>query len=62
MTVQPPSQIQNNTLPVGDYVSPELKIILPDAYFPNMIVGDTNTCPWPYLRREIKHNWYVDRR
>ncbi|MBD0339499.1 MAG: glycosyltransferase, partial [Microcoleus sp. Co-bin12] len=62
MTLQPGSQIQNHTLPVGDYVSPGLKIILPDAYFPNMIVGDTNTCTWPYLRREIKHNWYVDRR
>ncbi|MEG4285997.1 TylF/MycF/NovP-related O-methyltransferase [Microcoleus sp. A006_D1] len=62
-TVQPPSEITNNTLlPAGDYVSPGLKIILPDAYFPNMIVGDTNTCPWPYLRREIPHNWYVDRR
>ncbi len=62
-TVQPPSEITNNTLlTAGDYVSPGLKIILPDAYFPNMIVGDTNTCPWPYLRREIPHNWYVDRR
>lgn len=63
MTLLPPSKITNNTLlPTGDYVSPGLKIILPDAYFPNMIVGDTQTCPWPYLRREIKHNWYVDRR
>ncbi len=63
MTLVPPSKITNNTLlPTGDYVSPGLKIILPDAYFPNMIVGDTQTCPWPYLRREIKHNWYVDRR
>ncbi|MCC3529185.1 MAG: class I SAM-dependent methyltransferase [Microcoleus sp. PH2017_21_RUC_O_A] len=62
-SVQPQSEITNNTLlPTGDYVSPGLKNILPDAYFPNMIVGDTNTCPWPYLRREIKHNWYVDRR
>ncbi|UNU26490.1 class I SAM-dependent methyltransferase [Microcoleus vaginatus] len=57
------SEITNNTLlPTGDYVSPGLKVILPDAYFPNMIVGDTQTCSWPYLRREIKHNWYVDRR
>jgi SAM-dependent methyltransferase/predicted O-methyltransferase YrrM/lipopolysaccharide biosynthesis glycosyltransferase len=63
MTLVPPSKITNNTLvPTGDYVSPGLKIILPDAYFPNMIVGDTQTCPWSYLRREIKHNWYVDRR
>ncbi|WP_293126274.1 TylF/MycF/NovP-related O-methyltransferase [Microcoleus sp. bin38.metabat.b11b12b14.051] len=62
-TVQQQSKITNNTLlPAGDYVSPGLKIILPDAYFPNMIVGDTNTCPWPYLRREIPHNWYVDSR
>lgn len=63
MTLPPLSEITNNTLlPAGDYVSPGLKVILPDAYFPNMIVGNTQTCSWPYLRREIKHNWYVDRR
>jgi SAM-dependent methyltransferase/predicted O-methyltransferase YrrM len=63
MTLPPLSEITNNTLlPAGDYVSPGLKVILPDAYFPNMIVGDTQTCSWPYLRLEIKHNWYVDRR
>jgi glycosyltransferase involved in cell wall biosynthesis/tetratricopeptide (TPR) repeat protein len=47
-------------LPDGDYVSPGLEIIRPDAAFPNMIIGDTQTCPWQYLRREIPHNWYVD--
>jgi len=63
MTLSPQSEIKNNTLlPAGDYVSPGLKVMLPDAYFPNIIVGDTQTCPWPYLRREIKHNWYVDSR
>ncbi|MFB8794001.1 MAG: glycosyltransferase [Microcoleus sp.] len=63
MTVPAQSEITNNTLlPPGDYISPGFKIILPDAYFPNMIVSDTQTCPWPYLRREIPHNWYVDRR
>jgi SAM-dependent methyltransferase/predicted O-methyltransferase YrrM len=63
MRVQGHSEITNNTLlATGDYISPGFKIILPDAYFPNMIVGDTQTCPWPYLRREIPHNWYVDRR
>ncbi|MGB3267261.1 MAG: TylF/MycF/NovP-related O-methyltransferase [Microcoleus sp.] len=63
ITLPPQSEMNNNTLlPAGDYVSPGLKIILPDAYFPNMIVGDTQTCSWPYLRREIQHNWYVDRR
>ena len=54
---------QNNaSLPIGDYVSPGLEIIQPDRYFPNMIIGDTNTCPWPHLRRDIPHNWYVDKR
>ncbi len=63
MTVPQQSEIANNNLlPAGDYISPGFKIILPDAYFPNMIVGDTQTCPWPYLRREIPHNWYVDER
>jgi predicted O-methyltransferase YrrM len=63
MTVPAQSEITNNTLlAAGDYISPGFEIILPDAYFPNMIVGDTQTCPWPYLRREIPHNWYVDRR
>ncbi|MGL5062425.1 MAG: CmcI family methyltransferase [Microcoleus sp.] len=52
----------NNVLPAGDYVAPGLQIILPDVHFPNMIVGDPNNCPWTYLRREIPHNWYVDRR
>ena len=63
MTAQGHSEIANNTLlPAGDYVSPGLRIILPDAHFPNMIVGEPQTSQWPYLRREIQHNWYVDRR
>jgi predicted O-linked N-acetylglucosamine transferase (SPINDLY family)/cephalosporin hydroxylase len=49
-------------LPDGDYVSPKFSIVLPDKCFPNMIVGDTNACPWSYLRREVPHNWYVDKR
>ncbi|MGB3558214.1 MAG: TylF/MycF/NovP-related O-methyltransferase [Geitlerinemataceae cyanobacterium] len=49
-------------LPTGDYVSPGLEIVRPDAAFPNMTVGDTKACPWQYLRREIPHNWYVDSR
>jgi len=63
MTLQENSKItKTNLLPAGDYISPGFTIILPDAYFPNMIVGDTQTCPWPYLRREVPHNWYVDGR
>ena len=49
-------------LPPGDYVSPGFKRVMPDACFPFMVVGDTARQPWPYLRRHIPHNWYVDRR
>ncbi|MEA5420524.1 CmcI family methyltransferase [Spirulina sp. CCNP1310] len=45
-----------------DYVSPGLNPVHPDAAFPNMIIGDSKTCNWPYLRREIPHHWYVDGR
>ncbi|WP_019503037.1 class I SAM-dependent methyltransferase [Pseudanabaena sp. PCC 6802] len=54
--------IQQTLLPQRDYVSPGLQIVQPDLYFPNMVAGDPNLCPWKYLRREIPHNWYVDRR
>lgn len=45
-----------------DYVSPGFAEIRPDAAFPNMIAGNAGECDWPYLRREIMHHWYVDRR
>ena len=54
--------LENSLLPVGDYISPGFSIIRPDRCFPNMIVGDTRACGWSYLRREIPHNWYVDKR
>ena len=54
--------LQQTALPSGDYVSPGLAIVRPDQYFPHMIIGDTSRCQWPYLRREIPHNWYVDKR
>ena len=43
-------------LPDGDYVSPGLDIIMPDAAFPNMIVGDVSVPRWPYLRRWVEQN------
>ena len=49
-------------IPVGDYVSEGLAVVIPDACFPNMVVGDKDGHPWPYLRKNIKHNWYCDRR
>jgi len=54
--------IEQALLPNGDYVSPGFSIILPDHCFPNMIVGNTYATPWAYLRRDIPHNWYVDKR
>ncbi|MEG4210199.1 TylF/MycF/NovP-related O-methyltransferase [Microcoleus sp. S13_B4] len=54
--------IERALLPVGDYVSPGFELVQPDKCFPNMIAGDANSQPWPYLRREIPHNWYVDKR
>jgi SAM-dependent methyltransferase len=35
---------------------------MPDACFPNMVRGDPKKGAWPYLRAEIPHAWYVDRR
>jgi predicted O-methyltransferase YrrM len=49
-------------IPAGDYVSEGLSVVMPDACFPNMVVGDKANHPWPYLRREVRHNWYCDRR
>ncbi|MDX2100102.1 MAG: glycosyltransferase, partial [Leptolyngbyaceae cyanobacterium bins.59] len=54
--------LQRSMLPKGDYVSPGLVLVRPDDCFPNLIISDPTPHPWPYLRREIPHNWYVDRR
>jgi hypothetical protein len=45
-----------------DYVSPGLRVILPDQCFPNMVRGDQRSSDWPYLRRGLPHAWLVDRR
>lgn len=45
-----------------DYLSPNLVGIRPDAAFPHMIARDPADHPWPWLRREIPHRWYCDRR
>ena len=51
-----------DALPEGDYVSPGLEIVCPDRCFPHIGRGDKLDHPWPYLRREVPHNWYCDRR
>jgi predicted O-methyltransferase YrrM len=49
-------------LPEGDYVSPGLEIVCPDRCFPHIGRGDKLGHPWRYLRREVPHNWYSDKR
>jgi predicted O-methyltransferase YrrM len=51
-----------DALPEGDYVSPGLEIVCPDSCFPHIGRGDKLGHPWRYLRREVPHNWYCDRR
>ncbi|MEN9262222.1 MAG: TylF/MycF/NovP-related O-methyltransferase [Thermostichus sp. HHBFW_bins_43] len=45
-----------------DYISLGFQEIHLDSAFPNMQIGNVDACPWPYLRREIPHLWYVDQR
>ncbi|MBC1224459.1 class I SAM-dependent methyltransferase [Nostoc sp. UCD121] len=54
--------IEGNLLPKGDYVSSGFSTIQPDLYFPNIILGNKYDSFWLYLRRDITHNWYVDKR
>jgi glycosyltransferase involved in cell wall biosynthesis/predicted O-methyltransferase YrrM len=55
--------IENALQPNWDYVSPGLELISLGSHFPNLIVGNTgHHSLQPYLRWEVPHNWYVDRR
>ncbi len=45
-----------------DYVSPNLKRVSADRFFPHLRVGDQTECNWAYLRRNVPHTWYVDGR
>jgi glycosyltransferase involved in cell wall biosynthesis len=62
MLAQTVAVVERALVPPGDYVTPGLAIVRPDACFPFMAVGDAAGCAWPYLRREVPHNWYVDSR
>lgn len=54
--------VSADELAEGEYVSPGLEVVRPDRCFPHMVRGDPSSHPWPYLRREIPHAWYVDAR
>lgn len=45
-----------------DYISPQLALVNADHHFPHLSIGNTAPIAWPYLRKEVLHNWYVDRR
>jgi predicted O-methyltransferase YrrM len=54
--------MEGNLLPNGDYVSSGFSTIQPDSCFPNITLGNKYDSFWLYLRRDINHNWYVDKR
>jgi cephalosporin hydroxylase/glycosyltransferase involved in cell wall biosynthesis len=62
MIAQTLTVLDRALIPPGDYVAPGLEIVLPDAAFPYKAIANPKSCPWPYLRHQIPHNWYVDRR
>lgn len=57
-----PNRVEIVDLPVGDYVAPGFWVIQPDEAFLHMRIGDPSDTAWPYLRRDVSHNWYVDDR
>ena len=57
-----PQRSETIALPAGDYVSQGLWVFRPDAAFPHMRLGDPSCTAWPYMRRDVSHNWYVDER
>jgi hypothetical protein len=46
----------------SDYISPNLQPIFIDEAFPNMISIDRDKCSWKYIRRNIHHIFYSDKR
>ncbi len=56
------SVIERVGLPAGDYVSPGLEMIRLDEHFPHLTVASKATLSWQYLRDEIPHSFYIDKR
>src|SRR5271156_4382905 len=55
----PPMATERNR---HDYISPGFQIVRPDAAFPNLAIRDPSDHPWTYLRRQIPHHFYHDKR
>ena len=63
MLDRPSTAAVEAAFPAGDYVSPGLRRVQPDACFPFMAIHpDRASNPWPWLRKSIPHNYYSDRR
>lgn len=62
MIRQMASVIERVALPAGDYVSPGLEMIRLDEHFPHLAAASKATLAWEYLRDEIPHTFYIDRR
>ncbi|MEA5448427.1 class I SAM-dependent methyltransferase [Leptolyngbya sp. CCNP1308] len=53
---------EQNRIQRWDYTSKGLSLIDLAPCFPHRCEGQAEGFPWPFLRREIPHRWYVDRR
>ena len=54
--------IERAALPAHDYVSPGCDMIRLDPFFPNLAVASHATLDWKYLRDDVPHAFYIDRR
>jgi predicted O-methyltransferase YrrM len=57
--------LTSSTLHTGqlhDYISPGYCTLVLDEAFPFKTIGNPQANPWPYLRRDLPHHWYVDSR
>lgn len=62
MFSQTAAVLARSLLPANDYVSPGLEYINLDDAFPNRCVATPETLQWKYLRDDVPHAFYVDRR
>jgi len=54
--------LQNAITTQHDYVTPGFGVVRPDRAFPNIVMGDASNHAYFYMRREIPHIFYCDRR
>jgi glycosyltransferase involved in cell wall biosynthesis/predicted O-methyltransferase YrrM len=52
----------NEPWPTWDHVSRGLDPVQVDHAFPHLVAGDALHHPWPHLRRDVPHTWYIDER